>query len=136
MRDLLYGHLKRRADAGRLAPEIAAAERGTTGRIVVAIAPHFSGDARAAAQRAFRRYALHRTNDRNGVLIFVIPSRREFVIWADAGIFERLGQAYWDHLSAMLARQAKEGDLTQALAFAIDDIGKQLASHFPARDAG
>lgn len=131
MRNLLFGHLRRRVDSDALSRAMAAAERGTTGRIVVAIAPHLGGDASVAAQRAFAEYALHDAKDRNAVLFFVIPSRREFAIWGGAGIHDRVGQAYWDRLSASLAERMRSGDLTTALALAIEDVGKQLAAHFP-----
>lgn len=133
VRDLLHGRLKRHVRSDAVAQAIARAEAASTGRIRVSILPHFWGDAREAAEHVFSRYALHHVRDRNAVLFVVIPSRKEFVVYGGAGIHERVGQEYWDRLAAALSECIKNGDLTSALVWAIEDVGKQLAAHFPKR---
>ena len=45
----------------------------------------------------------------------------------------RAGQAWWDHLSALLTRHFKEGRYTDGLIAAIEDAGQKLKQHFPAQ---
>jgi hypothetical protein len=63
--------------------------------ICVAVSPFFWGSVYRAAERAFVRLEMNRTRRRNGVLLFVVPSRRAFVILDDAGIHEHAGDAFW-----------------------------------------
>jgi len=72
--------LHRFVDKGRVREAIAAAELETSAPIHVSIAPYFWGSVRRTAWRAFRKHGLAKTAKRNGVLFFVVPSRREFVI--------------------------------------------------------
>jgi uncharacterized membrane protein len=133
MRKLIHRKLQRHVDSAQIAGAIEAVERRTTGHILVLIAPHFWGNARRAAEHAFARYRLHHTKDRNAVLFFVVPSRREFVILGDAGIHARVGQEYWDRLSSTLAKTIQTGSLSEGLIAAINQVGDQLAIHFPRR---
>ena len=73
----------RRIDRERIKRAIQHAERKTSGEIVVSVAPFFLGSVQRAADRAFVRLGVSRTRERNGVLIFVVPSRRSFVILGD-----------------------------------------------------
>jgi len=125
----------RHLDDQRIARAIEEAQAASTGRIVVAVAPHFWGDVRRAAERAFRHHRMHETADRNGVYIFVVPSRRTFVVLGDAAIHQRVGQSYWDTLRDATAERIKSNDLTDGIVHAIEDVGRQLAAHFPRRQS-
>ncbi len=56
----------------------------------------FWGNVRRAAERAFDRLGMDRTKDRNGVLFFIVPSRKRFVVLGDEGIHAKVGQEFWD----------------------------------------
>lgn len=131
MAEAAVRRLSRRVDTGRIERAIEAAQDASTGRIVVAIAPHFWGDVRRAAERAFRHHRVHETAGRNGALIYVVPSRRRFVVLGDSALHERFGQSYWDELSATMGERIRSGDLTDGIVYAVEDLGRQLASHFP-----
>jgi uncharacterized membrane protein len=72
-----------------------------------------------------------KTKDRNGVLFFVVPSRRKFVVLGDAGIHDRVGQEFWHRVVAVVSERFREGDFTGGLVRGIEEVGEQLASHFP-----
>ena len=74
-----------------------------------------------------------RTVERNGVLIFVVPSRRRFVILGDEGIHAKAGQEFWDRTAAAISERFKSEDFTGGLVHGIQEAGKQLATHFPPR---
>lgn len=122
-------------DAGRVEAAIADAERRTSGEIRVSVAPWFWGNVEHAAKRAFERLGMHRTKERNAVLFFVVPSRREFVVLGDEGIHARVGQTFWDVTSRELGAAFKTGDFTGGLVAAIEAAAERLEQHFPRSNA-
>lgn len=117
-------------DPERIVRAIVDAERNTTGQIRVSIAPRPWGRVRKAAERAFTRLGMTRTPQRNGVLIFIVPSRREFVILGDAAIHERVGQEFWERVAAAMSQRIRSGDLTDGIVHGIEAAGAELATHF------
>lgn len=107
------------------------AERETSGEIRVSVSPFFWGDVRRTADKAFARMGMTRTAQRNGVLIFVVPSRRRFVILGDEGIHAKVGQDFWDKTATAISERFKSGDFTGGLVHGIEEAGRQLAAHFP-----
>lgn len=120
-------------DRDRVRAAVQAAERATSGEIAVSIAPWFWGDVDRAARRAFDRLGVAHTRGRNGVLLFVVPARRRFVVLGDEAIHARVGQAFWDAATGAMAERFRAGDLTGGIVHGIEVIGAQLAAHFPRR---
>lgn len=118
-------------DAGRVERAIADAERVTSGELVVSIAPFFLGRVQRAAERAFARLHVGHTRERNGVLFFVVPARRQLVILGDEGIHRAVGQAFWEDLVGAVTAKFHDGDLTGGLVEAIAEVGRRLAATFP-----
>jgi uncharacterized membrane protein len=129
--------LMRVIDTDRIEDAITRAEQGTSGEIRVSVAAFFWGRVRVTAERAFERLGMAQTRDRNGVLFFIVPSRRSFVVLGDEGIHARVGQSFWEELSAVLSPAFHEGRYTDGLVAAIERVGEHLAEHFPPhRDGG
>jgi uncharacterized membrane protein len=124
-------NLHRFVDKARVREAIDRAECLTSAPIHVSLAPYFWGNVRRTAERAFRKRGLARTPDRNGVLFFVVPSRREFAVIGDRGAHEALGQATWDSVAALVAERFSAGDATAGLVIGIEEIGRSLAAHWP-----
>lgn len=123
--------LRKCVDQARVVAAIRAAERVTSGEIRVSVAPFFWGDVEKTAGKAFRRLGMEHTADRNGVLIFLVPSRKRFAILGDAGIHEKVGQVFWDEASACLSSHFHRGAFTDGLVEVIHLLGDRLATHFP-----
>lgn len=118
-------------DQERVERAIREAELRTSGEIRVSIAPFFWGDVRHAAERAFDRLGMRNTAERNGVLIFLVPSRHRFVVLGDEGIHARVGQEFWDCVRDALSARLHAHDPTGALVDAIETIADALSMHFP-----
>jgi len=118
-------------DRERIKNAIEAAEHRTSGEICVSVSRLFWGNIETAADKAFVRLGMTRTKDRNGVLLFVVPSRRKFVVLGDQGIHERVGQEFWESVAAIISGKFREGDFTGGLLNAIEKVGEELATHFP-----
>jgi uncharacterized membrane protein len=121
----------KQVDEARVKAAIEAAERQTSGEIVVSVSPWFWGSVQKAAERTFTRLGIQRTQERNGVLVFIVPSRKQFVLLGDEGIHARVGQAFWDSAAQALSTRFRAGDMTGALVDGIERIGAQLGEHFP-----
>ena len=81
--------LLRVIDQKEVKAAIEKAEHQTSGEICVSVAPLFWGSIEKAADKAFVRMGMMHTKERNGVLFFVVPSRRKFVVLGDQGITVR-----------------------------------------------
>jgi uncharacterized membrane protein len=123
--------LLRIIDKDKIQHAIRTAERRTSGEICVSVAPLFWGSVEKAAGKAFVRLGMSGTKERNGVLFFVVPARRRFVVMGDSGIHDRVGQEFWDSIAAVVSEKFREGDFTSGLLEGIERIGEQLAAHFP-----
>jgi uncharacterized membrane protein len=118
-------------DVERVKQAIQAAERQTSGEIRVSVAPFFWGRVRRVAERAFVRLDMTATKDRNGILFFIVPARRRFVILGDEGIHARVGQDFWDSLAVLMSEHFRKGEFTDGLVRGIEEAGQKLAVHFP-----
>jgi uncharacterized membrane protein len=125
--------LKKRLDVARIEAAIREAEALTSGEIRVSVARFFWGNVERAAAMAFARLGMTQTRERNGVLLFVVPSRKRFVVLGDEGIHQKVGQPLWDAVSAVLSRHFHQGDVTGGLVEGIRTVGAQLATHFPSQ---
>src|ERR1019366_3144174 len=74
----------------RIIRAIQEAEAKTSGEIRVYIQRgNLNGDALAAVQKKFHKLGMHRTGERNGVLIFVAPRAHKFAVVGDKAIHEK-----------------------------------------------
>jgi uncharacterized membrane protein len=125
------GALLRAVDGTRVQEAIRAAEQRTSGEIRVSVSRYFWGDVRKVAERAFARLGMTATRERNGILFFVVPARRRFVVLGDEGIHAKVGQTFWDQVTAAMSERFRAGDFTGGLVRGIEAVGEQLAAHFP-----
>jgi uncharacterized membrane protein len=123
--------LFRIVDREKVKEAIQKAELRTSGEICVSVASFFWGSVEKAANKAFARLGVARTKERNGVLFFIVPSRRKFVVLGDRGIHEHVGQEFWNRISEVVSVKFRTGDFTGGLIKGIEEIGEQLAAHFP-----
>jgi uncharacterized membrane protein len=129
----MVSRLSRHVDSARIVHAIEKAESATSGQIRVSIARHFWGSVRKAAESAFVRLGMAGTPDRNGVLIYVVPSKRQFVILGDEAIHAKVGQEFWERVSAAMSGRIRDGDLTDGIIHGVEEAGRELAAHFPTR---
>lgn len=123
--------LLRAIDVARVEDAIRQAERQTSGEIRVSVSGFFWGDVRRVAERAFARLGMTATRERNGMLFFIVPSRRRFVVLGDEGLHARVGQEFWERVAAAVSGHLRDGDFTLGLVRGIEAVGEQLALHFP-----
>jgi len=123
--------LMKTIDVDRVKAAVAEAERATSGEVRVSVARYFWGPVRPAAEHAFARLGMSKTKDRNGILFFIVPARKKFVVLGDEGIHAKVGQEFWDCVARLMADHFRKGEFTEGLVQAIGEAGRQLAEHFP-----
>lgn len=126
--------VRRHVDHQAIRSAIVAAEARTTGRINVTVSHQLWGNTRSRADRIFKRLHLSNTPERNGVLFFIAPAKREFSVVGDVGIHEKVGQEFWDRVVRAMRSKIQNGNLTQGILHGVEEAGKELAQHFPKRD--
>ena len=128
-------HFLSALEHARVHEAIKAAEQGTSGDIVVVITHKRVTDPLTAAQHEFRRLRLETATNKDSFLLFVAPQSQKFAVVGGTALHDKAGQAWWDHLSALLTRHFKEGRYTDGLIAAIEEAGTKLKHHFPAKAA-
>jgi len=116
----------------RIHRTIKSAEEGTSGDIVVYISHRRIADPLTEANLEFRKLRLESANEKNSFLLFLAPKTQKFAVVGGTALHEKVGQRWWDDLSALLTRHFKEGQYTDGLVAAIDRAGHALKTHFPA----
>jgi uncharacterized membrane protein len=123
--------LMKKIDPERIKKAIVEAEHKTSGEVRVSVAPFFWGPVRRVAEKAFRRLNMDRTKDRNGILFFIVPSRKRFVVLGDEGIHARVGQDFWEGVASLMSAHFRKSEFTEGLVRGIEEAGVKLAAHFP-----
>jgi len=127
-------HFLKRIEHEHLHEAIQQAEKGTSGTIVVFISGQPAPDALAVAQEEFRRRGLETATRKNSLLIFLAPKSQTFAVIGGTALHEKVGQAWWDALAALLSQHFRAGDYLGGLTAAIHRAGLALRHHFPAAD--
>src|SRR5204862_6047705 len=101
----------------------------TSGELRVWISEKERTDALAAARERFAKLGMHKTKHRNAVLIYFAPASRQFAIWGDIGVHEKCGDDFWRGIAGGMGRFLKEEKYTEAVVFAVKEVGEVLARH-------
>ena len=118
-------------DASRIEQAIQRAETMSAIELRVSIAGLFWGDPQPVAERAFHRLGMSATQQRNAILLFIVPWRRRVVLIADEGITAKVKPELWEQIVAALTRDFHEDRFTEGLVAAITGLADALASLFP-----
>jgi uncharacterized membrane protein len=110
------------------------AESRTSGQIRVYIQRgKLRVDPLVAAQKKFHRLGIHKTRERNAVLIFVAPRAHKFAVVGDKTVHEKCGEQFWQRLVDGMREHFQNEKFSQAIVEAVEETGKMLATHFPKR---
>ena len=110
---------------------IGEAEHATSGEIRVHIETSCKGDVLDEAAWLFRKLGMHRTADRNGVLIYLAIKEHSFAIIGDTGINAVVPPGFWDNIRDHMKQRFSENLFTEGLTEGIIMAGEQLKEHFP-----
>jgi len=113
---------------------IGIAEKNTSGEIRVHIEKETSISPLDRAMEVFRNLQMENTQERNGVIIYVAVKSKQFAIYGDKGINEKVPADFWDTTKDTIISHFKNGNFKQGLIDGILKAGEQLKTHFPYQD--
>src|SRR6266498_5410025 len=120
----------------RIVEAIREAEMKTSGEIRVLIQRgKLKSDPLVAARRKFHRLDMHKTRERNAVLIFVAPRAHKFAVIGDKAIHEKCGEQFWQRVVDGMRVHFQNERFSHALIEAVNEVGKVLTTHFPRASA-
>ena len=108
------------------------AEQHTTGEIRV----HLNKEIRASsvvkeAQKVFVQLKMHKTKDRNAVLIFIVPALHQLAIIGDQGINEKVPEDFWVNGVKKMIDFFRNDQYIDGVIWGIHWVGDQLKIYFP-----
>lgn len=107
------------------------AEKGTSGEIRIHIDGKCYGDPVKRAAKVFSRLGMHKTELRNGVLIYLACESKVFAIIGDKGINEAVPEDFWNDVIKAMSEEFRCGNFAEGLTKAVLMAGDKLKTFFP-----
>jgi len=121
-----------KSDKARIKAAIEEAELNTSGEIRVHLENHCKeANVLDRAAQVFADLSMHKTEARNGVLIYMAVIDHQFAIIGDAGINAQVEDDFWDITKDKMLAQFKSGELTQGIIEGVLCAGERLKEFFP-----
>lgn len=115
----------------RVKQAIQRAEKQTSGEIRVHLDIAILDEVLDHAAMVFNNLGMHRTKERNGVLIYVSVPGRQVAVVGDEGIHAKLGDAYWQDVLDVILGKFRDGQFCEGLCAGVELLGAKLKEHFP-----
>ena len=113
---------------------VESAERFTSGEIRICVEKTCTEPVLDRAANYFKKLGMHKTAQRNGVLIYIAIQDHQFAIIGDAGINQLVPHNFWDSTKEAMLGYFKNGDLAGGITAGVKLTGEQLQTFFPYRD--
>lgn len=118
-------------DEKEIIEAIKKAEKMTSGEIRIHLDNHLKGDALAKAQHIFYKLNMDKTQNKNGVLLYIAVKDKKIAIIGDENIHKMVNQNFWNEIIKEISLSFKQGNYKNGIILAIEKIGKKLKIHFP-----
>ena len=116
----------------RMVDAIQNAEKNTSGEVRVFVEGKCSYvNAVDRAQEIFFKLQMDKTKDRNAVLLYMAIDDHQLALFADEGIYQRLGADYWNKEVQTILSSFTKHDILGGICRGVTDIGDALKEQFP-----
>jgi uncharacterized membrane protein len=120
------------AEMEAIVQAIRAAEKQTSGEVRVFIESRCSYvDPVERAKEIFFELKMEKTKDRNAVLLYIAMRDRQLALFADEGIYEKCGQAYWEMEVKVMLQNFKDNAIAKGIIDCVSHVGQTLKEKFP-----
>ena len=120
------------SDKQQLVEAIQLAEKNTSGEIRVYVESKLGKvDALTRAKEIFFKNKMNETKERNGVLVYVAVNDKKIAIYADQGIYEKMGIEFWYTQVQEMTSHFKAMNYITGISTVVNEIGNALQNHFP-----
>ena len=110
------------------------AESTTSGEIKVHIEKNCpEEDPLVRAIAVFEKLEMHKTLERNGVLLYLAYEDHLFYVYGDEGIYEKVPHDFWESTKEKIRTKFREEKFVEGFCEGITEAGMQLAHYFPQR---
>ncbi|MBL7886654.1 MAG: TPM domain-containing protein [Flavobacterium sp.] len=120
-----------KAEEAEIVEAIRLAEKNTSGEIRVHLEKETSIAPIERAVEVFHELRMDQTQQRNGVIIYVAVKSKQFAIYGDQGINDKVADDFWNCTKDIMVEHFKNGRNKQALVDGIVNAGQQLKKYFP-----
>lgn len=110
---------------------IKTAEKNTSGEIRVHIEKETEKPPFEKALEVFYTLKMDKTEQRNGVLLYIAVESKQFAILGDEGINAKVPANFWDLEKELIRSNFKKGEYTKGIKLAILEVGEKLKEFFP-----
>jgi uncharacterized membrane protein len=110
---------------------ITSAEENTSGEIRVHIENRCKAEAVEYATRVFHKLGMHKTDLRNGVMLYVAVRDKKFAVIGDEGIHKNVPEGFWDSVRDKMLDYFKQEKYTEGICRGIEMTGNELKKYFP-----
>lgn len=119
-------------EKARIVEAIRISERTTSGEIRVYVESRNAFvDPLDRASEVFFKLKMEQTEHRNAVLLYIAMEDHQLALFADEGIYNAVGAAYWDNaVKDMIALFTKD-DISRGIERCVMQIGQVLKEKFP-----
>ena len=120
------------ADKEQIVACIRMAEKETSGeiRIFVESKNPFMDPVDRAAE-IFFKLKMQKTEHRNAVLLYVAMDHQELALFADEGIYQKAGAAYWNNAVKNMTTHFTKDNISNGIEQCVRQIGQTLKEKFP-----
>ena len=119
------------ADKTKIISAIQAAEQKTSGEIRVHIDKTCNEDVLDRATWWFKKLNMHKTAERNGVMIYIAMESKKFAIIGDSGINGVVPKDFWEEVKNEMLSFFKKNDFVNGIAHGVSRVGDYLKQYFP-----
>jgi uncharacterized membrane protein len=120
------------AQQQRMVEAIKEAEKNTSGEVRVFVESKCKFvDPVDRAKEIFFSLKMDDTKDRNAVLLYLALGDHQLALFADEGIYQRLGAEYWHAEVKKIIAAFTKNDYTGGICSVVEDIGEALKQQFP-----
>ena len=119
-------------DKEQIVEAIRIAEKETSGEIRIYVESKNSYvDAIDRAAEVFFKLQMQKTDHRNAVLLYIAMKDHELALFADEGIYQKAGAAYWDDAVKSMLAQFTKDNISNGIEQCVKQIGQTLKEKFP-----
>jgi uncharacterized membrane protein len=116
----------------RIVAAIRQAEQATSGEIRIYIESHCRFvDPLDRAAELFFGLKMEKTEQRNGVLLYIALKDRQLAIFGDEGIHQKVGTAFWDREIGNMLNAFNAAHFADGIVNIVTEVGNALREHFP-----
>lgn len=115
----------------RMTDAIAKAESCSSAEVRVHFDSKCKGDPYKRAISLFSSLKMHKTELRNGVLIYIAMDDKKMAIVGDKGINAVVGDNFWEDTIGGMRANFRDGDIVGGVSSALESVGYKLKEFFP-----